>query len=166
MLPIMLDLLKDDIDEEKRILGLEMLDALVFDLGPDICRNYLMYEIVSLQDDSVYRVRKETVKYIVNISKVVAPQMFLGCLLPVFKKLCTDQIWGVRRQAVEVLPEICMIAPDDVKNEALLDIFKKFTKDQSKWVKQAATEFLGPFIVCYKGLEPSPVILEFYSQMV
>jgi serine/threonine-protein phosphatase 4 regulatory subunit 1 len=92
--------------------------------------------------------------------------MFLGCLLPVFKKLCTDQIWGVRRQAVEVLPEICMIAPDEVKNEALLDIFKKFTKDQSKWVKQAATEFLGPFIVCYKGLEPSPVILEFYSQMV
>ncbi len=48
VLPIMLDLLKDDIDEEKRILGLEMLDALVFDLGPDICRNYLMYEIVSL----------------------------------------------------------------------------------------------------------------------
>lgn len=44
----MLDLLKDDIDEEKRILGLEMLDALVFHLGPEICRNYLMYEIVSL----------------------------------------------------------------------------------------------------------------------
>lgn len=71
VLPIMLDLLKDDIDEEKRILGLEMLDALVFDLGPEIGRNYLMYEIVSLQDDSVYRVRKETVKHIVNISKVL-----------------------------------------------------------------------------------------------
>lgn len=68
ILPIMLDLLKDDIDEEKRILGLEMLDALVVDLGPEICRNYLMYEIVSLQDDSVYRVRKETVKHIVGIS--------------------------------------------------------------------------------------------------
>ena len=97
VLPIMLDLLKDVIDEEKRILGLEMLDALVFDLGPDICRNYLMYEIVSLQDDSVYRVRKETVKHIVNISKVLEKQMFLGCILPVFKKLCNDQIWGVRR---------------------------------------------------------------------
>lgn len=93
----MLDLLKDDIDEEKRILGLNMLDALVFDLGPDICRNYLMYEIVSLQDDSVYRVRKETVKHIVNISKVLEKNMFLGCILPVFKRLANDQIWGVRR---------------------------------------------------------------------
>lgn len=90
VLPIMLDLLKDDIDEEKRILGLEMLDALVFDLGPEICRNYLMYEIVSLQDDSVYRVRKETVKHIVNISKVLEKQMFLGCILPVFKRLSQD----------------------------------------------------------------------------
>ena len=107
--------------------------------------------------------RKETVKHIVNISKVLEKNMFLGCILPVFKKLCNDQIWGVSRQAVEVLPEICKIAPDDVKNEALLDVFKK---DQSKWVKQAATEFLGPFIACYKGLEPSPVILDFYSQMV
>lgn len=88
--------------------------------------------------------------------------MFIGCILPVYKRLANDQIWGVRRQAVEVLPDICKIAPDDIKNEALLDLFKKFTKDQSKWVKQAATEFLGPFIVCYKGLEPSPVILEFY----
>ena len=114
----------------------------------------------------MYRVRRETVSHIVNISKVVAPEMFIGVLLPVFKKLCTDQIWGVRRQAVEVLPEMCMLAPDDVKNGPLLDIFKKFTKDSSKWVKQAATQYLGPFIVCYKGLEPSPVLLEFYSNMV
>ena len=79
--------------------------------------------------------RKETVKRIVNIANVVSSDMFLGVLLPVFKKLCTDQIWGVRRQAIEVLPEICKLAPNDIKNGALLDIFKKFTQDQNKWVK-------------------------------
>ena len=166
VLPIVLELLKDDTDEEKRIIGLELLDVLTADFGSEICQNYLIYEIVSLQDDPVYKVRKETVKRITNISKVVSPEVFIGVLLPVFKKLCTDQIWGVRRQAVEVLPEICMLAPDEIKNGALLEIFKKFTKDQSKWVKQAATQFLGPFIVCYKGLEPSPVLLDFYSEMV
>lgn len=71
----------------------------------------------------------------VNISKVVQEEIFIGVLLPVFKKLCSDHIWGVRRQAVEVLPEICKLAPDDIKSGALLDIFKKFAKDQSKWVK-------------------------------
>ena len=133
ILPIVLELLKDD--EEKRIAGLELLDALATDFGFEICQNYLIYEIASLQDDPRYKVRKETVKRIVNISKVVQPEVFQGVLLPVFKKLCTDHIWGVRRQAVEVLPEMCKLAPDDVKNGPLLEIFKRFTEDSSKWVK-------------------------------
>lgn len=90
VLPIVLELLKDDTDEEKRIIGLELLDVLTADFGSEICQNYLIYEIVSLQDDPVYKVRKETVKRITNISKVVSPEVFIGVLLPVFKKLCTD----------------------------------------------------------------------------
>ena len=125
VLPIILDLLKDD--EEKRIVGLELLDVLAIDFGQEICQNYLIYEIVSLQDDPRYKVRKETVKRMSNISKIVQPEIFQGIILPVFKKLCTDHIWGVRRQAVEILPEICTLAPDDIKNGPLLEIFKKFT---------------------------------------
>ena len=95
ILPILLELLKDD--EEKRIAGLELLDVLAVDFGPDICQNYLIYEIASLQDDPRYKVRRETVRRIINISKVVKAEVFQGVLLPVFKKLCTDHIWGVRR---------------------------------------------------------------------
>jgi len=164
ILPIVLELLKDD--EEKRIAGLELLDVLAADFGSEICQNYLIYEIASLQDDPRYKVRKETVRRIVNISKVVQPEVFQGVLLPVFKKLCVDHIWGVRRQAVEVLPEVCKLAPDEIKNGPLLEMFKKFTQDSSKWVKQAATQFLGPFIVCYQGLNPSPELLAFYIAMV
>jgi len=74
ILPILLELLKDD--EEKRIAGLELLDVLAVDLGAEICQNYLIYEIVSLQDDPRYQVRKETVRRIVNISKVVQAEVF------------------------------------------------------------------------------------------
>lgn len=35
ILPIVLELLKDD--EEKRLIGLELLDVLAIDFGPDIC---------------------------------------------------------------------------------------------------------------------------------
>ena len=35
ILPIVLELLKDD--EEKRIQGLELLDVLAIDFGPEIC---------------------------------------------------------------------------------------------------------------------------------
>jgi hypothetical protein len=85
-----LESIRDDSDEDRRILGLEMIDRLAESLGKDTCTNYLMYEIVSLQDDSVYRVRKETVQRMMNISKVVGKDIYLRILFPVYKKLCND----------------------------------------------------------------------------
>ena len=83
-----------------------MIDKLAVLLGQEVCQNFLMYEIVSLQDDSVYRVRKETVARMINISVVLGKEIFLRILFPVFKKLSNDSIWGVRRAAVEMLPHI------------------------------------------------------------
>lgn len=37
ILPIILENIKEDSDEEKRILGLELMDRLAFLLGKDIC---------------------------------------------------------------------------------------------------------------------------------
>jgi hypothetical protein len=37
LLPVLLLLLKDDSDEQRRILGLQMLDALSESFGPNIC---------------------------------------------------------------------------------------------------------------------------------
>jgi hypothetical protein len=48
ILPIILENIRDDSDEEKRILGLELVDKLCEQLGKDVCQNFLMYEIVSL----------------------------------------------------------------------------------------------------------------------
>jgi len=48
VLPIILDSIRDDSDEERRILGLEMVDKLAELLGQEVCQNYLMYEMVSL----------------------------------------------------------------------------------------------------------------------
>jgi serine/threonine-protein phosphatase 4 regulatory subunit 1 len=90
VLPIILESIRDDSDEERRILGLELVDKLAELLGKEVCQNYLMYEIVSLQDDPVYRVRKETVARMIGISKVLGKDIFLRILFPVYKKLCVD----------------------------------------------------------------------------
>lgn len=90
ILPIILECIRDDSDEEKRILGLELVDKLAEQVGKDNCQNFLMYEIVSLQDDPIYRVRKETISRMINISKVLGKEIFIGILFPVFKKLAND----------------------------------------------------------------------------
>ena len=48
VLPIILENIRDDGEDEKRILGLELMDRMAEYLGKDICQNYLMHEIVSL----------------------------------------------------------------------------------------------------------------------
>ena len=64
----------------------------------------------------MYRVRKETVLKMINISKVLGNEIFLGVLFPVYKKLSSDTIWGVRRAAVEMLPAISELCPQEFKN--------------------------------------------------
>eukprot|EP00347_Sterkiella_histriomuscorum_P006427 403352815 len=165
ILPIILECIRDDSDEEKRILGLELVDKLAEQVGKDNCQNFLMYEIVSLQDDPIYRVRKETISRMINISKVLGKEIFIGILFPVFKKLANDQIWGVRRSAVEQLPNIAALCPTEIKNGILIEMFKKFASDSSKWVKMAAFQYLGPFIATYEGIEPNPVLVDYYISM-
>ena len=86
----------------------------------------------------MYRVRKETVMRMIQISEVVGKDIFVRILFPVFKKLCNDSVWGVRRAAVEMLPEIAKMCPVEVKNSIIIEIFKKFSVDSSKWVKTEA----------------------------
>jgi len=101
----------------------------------------------------------------VNISKVLGKEIFLHILFPVYKKLSTDQIWGVRRAAVEMLPQISNLCPIEIKNGILIEMFKKFSQDSSKWVKMAAFQFLGPFIASYEGIEPNPILVDYYINM-
>lgn len=59
-----------------------------------------------------------------------------------------------------------MICPIEIKNGVLIDIFKKFSQDSSKWVKMAAFQYLGPFIATYEGIEPNPILIDNYINML
>lgn len=49
-----------------------------------------MYELVSLADDPIYRVRKQIVLNMMNIGKTISQEKFLDKLFPVYKKLASD----------------------------------------------------------------------------
>jgi serine/threonine-protein phosphatase 4 regulatory subunit 1 len=44
-------------------------------------------------------------------------------------------------------------------------MFKKFSQDSSKWVKMATFQYLGPFIASYEGIEPNPILVDYYINM-
>ena len=46
-----------------------------------------MYELVSLQDDPIFKIRREVVLRLIRISKMLGDHIFTGVIIPVFRKL-------------------------------------------------------------------------------
>ena len=73
----------------------------------------------------------------------MGPEILVGVIIPVYKKLSQDSIWSVRKACVEILPAISEIASEEVKSNQIMQLFQKFAKDSSKWVKMAIFQFFG-----------------------
>jgi serine/threonine-protein phosphatase 4 regulatory subunit 1 len=101
ILPIILEAMKDEEDEERRLMSVILTDELAQSLGLEICRDYLMYDFISLQDDPVFKVRKEVAVRLMKLSRVLGEKIFNGVMIPVYRKLSQDQIWSVRKACVE-----------------------------------------------------------------
>lgn len=71
ILPIILESIKDEEDEERRLTSIILIEELCEVLGEEMCRDHLMYEFVSLQDDPAFKIRRELVTRLVRMSKVL-----------------------------------------------------------------------------------------------
>jgi hypothetical protein len=68
ILPIILDSINDSEDEDRRLTSIILIDELAETLGEDVCRDHLMYDFVSLQDDPAFKIRRELVTRLIRIS--------------------------------------------------------------------------------------------------
>jgi len=130
--------IQDQEDQERRLTAVILCDELCEIIGGDICRDYFLYELISFQDDTEFKIRREVVTRLVRLSRLLEEKMFAGVIIPFYRKLSSDPMWSVRKACVEILPHIANIASNDVKNVQLVPLFEKFSKDNSKWVKTTA----------------------------
>ena len=71
ILPIIMDSLKDQHDDERRLMAIRLIDELAESLGKDICLEKIMYDFISLQDDPTFKIRREIALRLINFSNVV-----------------------------------------------------------------------------------------------
>jgi hypothetical protein len=113
---LVLDCITDEEDEERRLTGIILYDRLGSVLGQRMCSDYILYEYILMQDDSVFKIRREMVLRLPSIAKHLDEKIFVGVIVPVFRKLSQDSIWSVRKACVEILPEMANLSTDEVKN--------------------------------------------------
>lgn len=155
----------EDDKEEMRMTASQLLNLLAESLGQDLCKQFVIPEVVSLAEDPVFRVRKSTALNFHNICKVGGEHELLERLMPAFVRLSKDDIYRVRRACAESLSEISKHVSEDIRLGVLVEIFLRLTQDPSKLVKQSVLQQSGMFIATLPARAISETILGHYCSM-
>jgi serine/threonine-protein phosphatase 4 regulatory subunit 1 len=143
----------------------QLLNLLAESLGQDLCKQFVIPEVVSLAEDPVFRVRKSTALNFYNICKVGGEHELLERLMPAFVRLSKDDIYRVRRACAESLAEISKNVSEDIRLGVLVEIFLRLTQDPSKLVKQSVLQQSGIFIATLPTRAVNETILNHYCSM-
>ena len=165
VLRAVLCLAHDNEIEENRVVATGLLGSLASILGPELCQQYVLSEVVALADDPAFRVRKAAALRIGAVATAVGAELTVQRLLPVFETLATDEIWGVRKASVESLGEVAAVMPVEVRTGSLEKLMHQFHADSSRWVRIEACRALGPFIVTLPSESVSPALLQLFTDL-
>lgn len=155
----------EDDKEEMRMTASELLNSLAECLGSDLCKQFVIPEVVSLAEDPVFRVRKSTALNFHNICKVGGEHELFERLMPAFVRLSKDDMYRVRRACAESLWEIAQFVSDDIRIGVLVEIFLRLAQDPSRVVKQSVLQQSGMFIATLPGRVVSEAILSNFCSM-
>lgn len=148
------------------MIASELLNLLAVPLGNDLCKQFVIAEVVSLAEDPVFRVRKSTALNFQNICKVGGDYELFERLMPTFVRLSKDDMYRVRRACAESLYLIAQYVSDDIKIGVLVEIFLRLAQDPSKVVRQSVLQQSGMFIAFLPARVVNDTILESYCSMV
>lgn len=143
----------------------QLLNLLAEPMGYDLCKQFVIPEVVSLAEDPVFRVRKSTALNLHTICKVGGEHELLERLMPAFVRLSKDDMYRVRRACAESLSEISKNVSEDVRLGVLVEIFLRLSHDPSKLVKQSILQQSGMFIATLPSRAVNDTILGQYISM-
>lgn len=149
-----------------RMTASELLNLLAELLGFDLCKQFVIPEVVSLAEDPAFRVRKSTALNFHNVCKIGGEYELFERLMPAFVRLSKDDMYRVRRACAESLCEISKHVSDDIRAGVLVEIFLRLAQDPSKLVKQSVLQQSGMFISTLPKRVISKTILDHYCNMV
>jgi hypothetical protein len=155
----------DDSKEDRRMTAAELLNSLAESLGADLCKQFIIPEVVSLAEDPVFRVRKATALNFHNICKIGGEHDLFERLMPAFVRLSKDDMYRVRRACADSLAEIAKYVSNDIRLGVLSEIYLRLTQDPSKLVKQSTLQQSGMFIASLPSKAVNDSILGNFCSM-
>jgi serine/threonine-protein phosphatase 4 regulatory subunit 1 len=144
---------------------MELLNQLAVPLGLDLCRQFIIPEVISLIEDPSFQVRRAIALNYDHICQISGEYELFEKLMPGFVKLSKDDIFRVRRACAECLYHIARYVDADIKVGVLVEIFLRLAEDPSIQVKEVLFLNSGKFISTLPSRVISRSILAHYLSL-
>eukprot|EP01017_Pseudomicrothorax_dubius_P051347 TRINITY_DN9868_c0_g1_i4.p1 TRINITY_DN9868_c0_g1~~TRINITY_DN9868_c0_g1_i4.p1 ORF type:complete len:460 (-),score=60.10 TRINITY_DN9868_c0_g1_i4:487-1866(-) len=166
VLTVVLEMAHDQVNEDNRVVALQLFGKLSNFFGKDLCEQFIALEFVSLGDDHVIRVRKECVANLESITRLVSTKFRNERLFPFFLRKSEDEAPVVRKACLDNLYKMSLLADISLRQKELTEIVLRLLKDGNDLVRIAAFKCLGPFIACLRDAKHiNDGLLEYYVKM-
>ncbi|PWN44156.1 ARM repeat-containing protein [Ceraceosorus guamensis] len=152
-----------------RMASVSLLAALSAEglLDVETLETRVVPEVVRLQSDGAFFVRKEVAIAVGSLAKHVNSSVVVKSLLPAFERFVQDDIWHVRQAVCLSIPAIFTHLDAETKRSRLLNALGIFTQDVSRNVRSVAFEIIGEAIYLFHkdplGV-PEPLIRHFLGE--
>jgi serine/threonine-protein phosphatase 4 regulatory subunit 1 len=148
-----IEMAHDDNNEDNRIVAVQLFGSMSECFGKSLCEQFIGLEMLSLGEDISFKVRKEAIKHLPIIAKLVSRQFFAR-LFGFYEVKSRDATnWAIRKACVDIFLEMGELCTREEKEGVLTDVILNLLKDQNKWVRLSAYKNLGQFIHQLKGLK-------------
>jgi len=164
VLTIVLELAHQSEKEDLRITAAGLMNGLAPVFGWELCQQFVVPEIISLSQDSHFKVRKAVALSLDKLLKVA--DRCRDRLLPAFLRLSKDPVWGVRKSCADSLAFISESVNQETRVRDLLPLLEVFREDPIKWVRGALSQRLGQFIASLPSEVVTKEIVGLFTDMI
>lgn len=109
----------DDSNEENRIVAVQLFSSMSECFGKQLCEQFIGLEILSLGEDVSFKVRKEAIRHLPIISKLVSLQFFNRLFNFYVTKSKDATGWAIRKACVDIIIDIAELSSFEEREGAL-----------------------------------------------
>lgn len=146
MLKHVIEMAHDDDNEDNRIVAVQLFSSMSECFGKNLCEQFIGLELLSLGEDVSFKVRKEAIKQLPTIGKLVSKQFFSRLFSFYQTKARDSSNWAIRKACIDIILEVGKLCLPEEGEGPLTDTYLILLKDNNKWVRISAYKHLGPFI--------------------
>ena len=141
-----IEMAHDDDNEDNRIVAVQLFSSMSECFGKNLCEQFIGLELLSLGEDVSFKVRKEAIKQLPTIGKLVSKQFFSRLFSFYQAKARDSSNWAIRKACIDIALEVSKLCLPEEREGPLTETYILLLKDNNKWVRISAYKNLGPFI--------------------